>query len=190
MNHELSIPTTNGITILVWSMPSAVVIGLLTPFRLPKRRHNLPFVKRAILWDAPSNGFGFPPTPTGFSSVWKLSLIMFLHFVSTLKNTWFPALPTSQPQAFPFQGSILQDPGYAAWAENAVDLRSVEGNSRATISHDPTRESHRYCAESTVTKQILYGTRALPENLEGSWISRDWILEGGWECKVCFCKLG
>jgi hypothetical protein len=66
----------------------------------------------------------------------------------------------------------------------------VEGNSRATISHDPTRESHRYCAESTVTKQVLYGTRALPENLEGSWISRDWILEGGWECKVCFCKLG
>jgi hypothetical protein len=50
---------------VVWSMSSVVVIGLFTPFHLPKTKHNLPFVKRAILWDAPSIGFGIPPTPTG-----------------------------------------------------------------------------------------------------------------------------
>ena len=57
----------------------------------------------------------------------------------------------------------------------------------AGLTEETAREAHRLLGGiEGIGKEVLYGTRAVPENLEGCWVSRDWIEEGGVTCKVKF----
>jgi len=79
-------------------------------------------------------------------------------------------------EIFPFEGRTLDDPNYPAWSEKAVDLRSRIGNSHSRISNDvskgteKSREANHLLVKANVQKEVLYGTRAVPENLEGAWL--------------------
>jgi hypothetical protein len=188
MRDDLAIPKTN---VLAWSMGSTTVVGCFTPEHLSTTQSLLPFMKRIILWDAPSIGFGIPPTPTAKA---LFSREHFIEYVASFciypEEYLMSRVPGVATQIFPFQGSTLDDPQYPVWAKKAVDLHSIAGNNRSNISNDPTtvqqkyREAHHNLAKAAVEKQVLYGTRAIPENLEGAWVSRDWIVEGGGSCKV------
>jgi hypothetical protein len=192
MQKELAIPS-NGVTILAWSMSTAVIMGLFTPEHLPKTKTYIPFLERIIFWDPPTIGVhGQPPTPTG-QALFRPET--FIDYVASFFN--YPSdyltsrVPNKSTVVFPREGSTLDSPEYPIWAEKAVDMTTREANSLPRISNDPAlvelkaREAHHLLGgTSGIVKEVMYGTRAVPENLEGCWLSRDWIEEGGGTCKV------
>ena len=44
---------------------------------------------------------------------------------------------------------------------------------------EKVREAHRLPGRGNVQKQVLCGTKYLPDCTEGPWVSRDWIEEAG-----------
>jgi len=193
MQRDLNVP--NGVTILAWSMSTAVIMGLFTPEHLPKTKTYFPFLERTIFWDPPTIGVhGQPPTPTGRA---LFNPATFINYVALFFK--YPAeyltdcAPNKSTEVFPYEGSTLDSPEYAAWAEKAVDMSTREANSHPRIANDVSlveekaREAHRLLGSTKeVVKEVLYGTRAVPENLEGCWLSRDWIEDGGGICKVFY----
>jgi hypothetical protein len=191
MQNELNVP--DGVTILAWSLSSAVVMGLFTPEHLSKTKSSIPFLERIIFWDPPANAVhGQPVTATGRV---YFRLETFIDYVASFFNYPSEYLTSREPnkatQVFSFEGSTLEDPEYPAWAEKAVDMSTREANLLPRITNDPAltektaREAHRLLGGTEgLVKEVLYGTRAVPENLEGCWVSRNWIEESGGTCKV------
>ena len=192
MRDCLAVPVKGGVTILAWSMSSSIVLGLFTPEHISTTKQFLPVLKRVIFWDPPLMGVhGLPPTPTGI----KLFRIeTFIQYVAAFFD--YPAeylssrTPGKFTEIFTPNGSTLDSPGYLEWMKKAVDLRSSMANRHPCIANDraqleeKSREAHRILGKTDLTKEVLYGTKATPENLEGCWVSRDWIEESGGSCKV------
>lgn len=192
LSDDLAIPVQGGVTILAWSMSSAIVLGMFTPEHIATTTQFLPFLKRIVFWDPPTTGVhGLPLTPTG-QKLFRLET--FIEYVAAFFD--YPSEYLSLricgkfTDVFTSKGSTLESPAYAEWAKKAVDLRSTIPNILPRIADDrarlqeKSREAHQGLGKTDITKQVLYGTRATPENLEGCWASRDWIEEGGDICKV------
>lgn len=195
MRKELDIP--NSVTVLAWSMSTAVIMGLFTPEHLPKTKSYIPFLERIIFWDPPTIGVhGQPPTPTGLALFRPDSFIDYVASFFIYPAEYLTSgIPNKSTKIFSREGSTLDDPDYSAWAENAVDMNTRDANSHPRITNNPAlieekaREAHRLLGgTSELVKEVLYGTRAVPENVEGCWLSRDWIEEGGGTCKVLYIE--
>jgi pimeloyl-ACP methyl ester carboxylesterase len=192
MRDNLAVPVKGGVTILAWSMSSSIVLGLFTPEHISTTKQFLPFLKRVIFWDPPLMGVhGLPPTATGIKF---FRIETFIQYVAAFFDYPAEYLSSQTPgkftEIFTPTGSTLDSPGYLAWMKKAVDLRSSMANRHPCIANDrahleeKSREAHRILGKTDLTKEVLYGTKATPENLEGCWVSRDWIKEGGGSCKV------
>lgn len=189
---DLAIPVKGGVRMLAWSMSSAIVLGLFTPEHISTTTTFFPFLKRVIFWDPPLMGVhGLPPTATGLK---LFRMETFIDYVATFFD-YPPEYLSSRTRGkfadvFTSNGTTLDSPGYAEWAKKAQDLRSSLPNRLPCIADDraqlqeKSREAHHILGKANVSKQVLYGTRATPENLEGCWASRDWIEEAGGICKV------
>jgi hypothetical protein len=173
-------------------MSSSAVLGLFTPEHFPTTQKFLPFIKRVIFWDPPTMGVhGIPPTPTGLKYFRPETFIEYVASFFKYPDEYLRSrTPGKFRQVFESEGSTLDSPGFSEWAEKAVDLRSSIPNRHPCMADDRSRlqeksqEAHRILADVDVEKEVLYGTRAVPENLEGCWMSRDWIEEAGGTCQV------
>lgn len=177
--------------LLAWSQGNNIAQGLFTPEHLSATTNLLPFLQAVILWEPSIIALGFPPSPTAQK---YLNMERFLDYVGGFymypEEYLAKHIPCKTNDVFETDKSTVDDPEYVAWSEKAQDTRSLTPNLFAKLDNDPSkvaekaREAYHGLARFDVKKAVIYGNRTCPECIEGCWISRDWIQEGGGDCQV------
>jgi hypothetical protein len=189
MRNELKI---SRLTILVWSASCSAILGLFTLEHLPVTQTFFPFVERIVIWEPPTPVvLDMPRTATGIAHrvIGEFPAHVAL-FISNPPDYLADRIVGKYTQVFPSEGSTLNDPDYPSWSKSTMDLHSWPANFRALISNDrvemkdKVREACHNLAHANVRKGVLYGTKALPDCIEGCWVVRDWIEEVGGHCAV------
>jgi hypothetical protein len=52
------------------------------------------------------------------------------------------------------------------------------------------KEAHSILAGLNLEIQVIFGSKTIPDSIEGAWITRDWIEETGANCKVSILVSG